>query len=444
MIPTRFASIAAALALLAALPAAGAPPPQLPAAAPSTPSGEAKGPAAQPHWTLDRVVETALANHPFVAQADAETRAARGRKGQAESGYYPSIEGSAGYARSRGWSQAARRSASLSSYSVEGSLDYVISDFGRTSAAVDRNAALLSAFGAEGQVTRNDVAFGARLAYFNVLRAQRVLDVRIETGRQRQALLTQAMAFYEAGIRARIDVARAEANLYQARAEFSAAENDLRFARATLLERMGIDGPPGFVLLEGDMPRGTPPGGPEEWMLAAAKRRPDLRAAADRVLASDEALRQAQAGHNPLLTGSAGYGYAADDFPLRQNYSLGLRLSVPIFDGKLTRSRVVEAESLAASARYGEAALRRQVRLQVEQASLALRQAGEQIQARRKQRDASDENLRLATGRYDAGAGDIIEIIDAQTQMTAAETALVEAYYDYNTALASLSRAIGE
>ncbi|HEY5996300.1 MAG TPA: TolC family protein, partial [Candidatus Deferrimicrobiaceae bacterium] len=115
-----------------------------------------------------------------------------------------------------------------------------------------------------------------------------------------------------------------------------------------------------------------------------------------------------------------------------------------IFTGKLVRGQVSEAEAQGASARYAFEALKRQARLQVEQASLAMRQAVEQIQARQKQRDAAVENLELATGRYEAGAGDIIEIIDAQTQDTAAETSLVEARYDYHTALASLSRAIGE
>lgn len=395
-------------------------------------------------WTLEQVVETALANHPLIAQVDAETRAARGRQTQAASGYYPSVTGSAGLFRSRAWSQLAHQSATINNLSLSGSLNYVISDFGRTSASVGQADALLAAAKSSGRLTRSDVAFGARLAYINVLRAQRVLDVRNETGHQRQALLTQAMAYYEAGLRARIDVARAEANLYQARAELAAAENDLRFARATLLERMGLDGPPEFTLAESQVTPDTPPGSVEDWMRAAEKKRSDLRAAADHVQAADEALRQAQAGYNPVLTGSAGYGYGADDLPLRQNYGVGLQLSVPIFNGYLTRGQIAEAESRGASARYGLAALQRQVRLQVEQVSLALRLSVEQIQARKKQRDAAEENLRLATGRYEAGAGDIIEMIDAQTQASEAETALVETRYDYNTALASLSRAIGE
>ncbi|HEY5997565.1 MAG TPA: TolC family protein, partial [Candidatus Deferrimicrobiaceae bacterium] len=225
--------------------AATSAPPAIPAPAPA-----ADGSPAGREWTLDQVVGIALANHPLVAASDADTRAAKSRRQQAESTYYPWITGSSGYSRAHSWSQAAQRSGTATNLSLQGSLSYIISDFGRTEAAVSRAKALVTAADDTGQLTRNDVAFGARLAYFNVLRAKRVLDVRIETGRQRQALLTQAQAFYESGLRARIDVARAEANLYQARAELAAAENDLRFARATLLERMGVDGPAEFVLAE--------------------------------------------------------------------------------------------------------------------------------------------------------------------------------------------------
>jgi outer membrane protein TolC len=402
------------------------------------------GPPPDVVWTIEQAVESALANHPLIAAADADTRAAKGRQKQAQSGYYPWLNGSTGYATSRAWSQPSQRSIDVTNLSLQASAGYTFSDFGRTAASVGRAGALVSAADAAGRLTRNDVAFAARVAFYNVLRAQNVLDVRIETGRTRQALLTQAQAYFDAGIRAKIDVARAEANLYQAGAELSAAQNDLRFARAALLERMGVDGPPRFALAENHATQPKPDGRLEQWMAAAEKSRPDLRAAAERVRAADLALRQAQANYNPILSGSAGYGYAADEFPLRQNYAVGVQLSIPIFNGYLTKGQVAEAEAAGASARYSYEALRRQVRLQVEQASLAIRQAGEQIQARKKQVEAARENERLATGRYEAGAGDIIEMIDAQGQATAAETSLVEAQYDYNTAIASLSHAIGE
>ncbi len=393
-------------------------------------------------WDLERVVRIALERHPQVSQADADTNAAAARKGQAESTYYPQIGLSAGYAKSRQFSATARQSLSTSSKFLQGNLSQILTDFGRTGAAVDRSEALLSSAQETGKSVREDVAFAAKVAYYNILRAQRILSVNQETVRQRESLLRQARAFYDAGIRARIDVARAESNLFQARAQLTAAENDLRIARITLLNRMGIDGPRDFELKD-TLATESLPGSLEEWIREAEAGRPDLKALVEQERAADMALRAARAGNYPILTGNGGFGFSAEDFPLEQNYTVTVELSVPVFTGFLTRRQVAEARANLDSARYAVTDFRRLVRLQIEQAALSVRAAFEQTEARRKEKDASDENLRLATGRYEVGAGDIIEMIDAQVQMTSSNTNLIGALYDYSVSIASLLRAIG-
>ncbi|HEY7527904.1 MAG TPA: TolC family protein [Candidatus Deferrimicrobiaceae bacterium] len=394
-------------------------------------------------WDLDHVVRIAVARHPQVSQADAEIQAAAARKGQAQSPYYPAIDLETGYSYFKGFSSSSGRSFSTESLSAQGRLTQVITDFGRTGAQVGRSEALLSSSRETGKSVREDVAFAAKVAYFNVLRAQRILTVNQETVRQRISLLRQAQAFYDAGIRARIDVARAEANLYQSRAQLTGAENDLRVARITLLNRMGVDGPRNFEIKD-TLATESIPGTLEEWIGTAETVRPDLKALVEQERAADLALRAARAGNYPVLTGNGEYGYAADSLPLEQTYSYSVQLSVPLFTGFLVREQVAEARANLDAARYAVTDFRRQVRLRIEQAALSMRAASEQTEARRKERDASEENLRLATGRYEVGAGDIIEIIDAQVQMANADTNLIGALYDYSVTIATLLREIGQ
>jgi len=393
-------------------------------------------------WDLDQVVQIALTRHPQVSQADANTQAAAARKGQAQSAYYPQIGLSTGYARSRVFSPTLNQNLTTSSEFLQGNLSQILTDFGRTGGATGRADALLSSARETGKSVREDVAFNAKVAYYNVLRAQRILSVNQETVMQRESLLRQARAFYEAGIRARIDVARAEANLFQARAQLTSAENDLRVARIAILNRMGVDGPRGFELKD-TLATESAPGTLEEWVKEAEAGRPDLRALVEQERAADLALRTARAGNYPILTGSGGYGYAAEEMPLQQNYILSVQLSVPIFTGFLVRQQVAEAGANLDAARYALTDFRRQVRLQIEQAALFVRASSEQTEARRKEKDASEENLRLATARYEVGAGGIIEMIDAQVQMTSSNTDLISALYDYSVSIASLVRAIG-
>ena len=129
--------------------------------------------------------------------------------------------------------------------------------------------------------------------------------------------------------------------------------------------------------------------------------------------------------------------------PQLNGWLVGAQLSVPLFNGFLTREQTAEANAQVAAAEFALNNRLRQIRLLVEQADQSIRDAVEQVAASEKSREAFAENLRLATGRYEAGAADIIEMIDAQVQMTTAETNLVRARFDQALALASLYRALG-
>jgi len=433
-------------------PAPAAPvPATAPAPAPAPPAAETAprtAPAgdntARPQtvWTLDDVVRIALSRHPLLTKADAETEAAEARRGQAKSAYYPTIGLAAEYARTRSLSTQSNASSTVDNKSVAGNLTQVIADFGRRSASVDRAGALRDSFRETGRSVRQDVVFAAKVAYFDVLRTGQILTVQKDTVAQRESLVRQSRAFYDAGIRARIDVARSEANLYGARADLVSAESAVKVARVTLLQRMGIDWPSDFELSYSET-AGEIPGSLSGWILEAEGNRPELKALLAQERAAENALSAARAGHNPVLTGAGSYGYAADDPPLRENYNVSVLLSFPVFSGFLVHQQVVEAEALLASSRASVTEERRLIRLDVEQAALGLEETSQRIEARRKEKDASDENLRLATARYQVGAGDIIEMIDAQVQAAQSDTTLIEALYDREVAAARLLRAIG-
>ena len=393
-------------------------------------------------WTLEDVTDIALKNHPLVKAADADTVAAEARKGQAQSAWYPFVNLSTGYSRSRTFSTQTGLSDVSSNSFVRGDLNWMLYDFGRTGASVDRADALAAVSRETAVTTRDDVVFVAKVAFYNVLRTQKTMEFQRENLRQREALLRQATAFYEAGVRAKIDVARAEANLYGARAQVSQAENDLRVARITLLQRIGVEGPAEFGL-SGQLPELALPGTLPDWVAEAEKTRPELRALLEKERAAAESLRGARSEYYPYLTGSAGIGYGADTFPLEQNYGAAVTLNFPLFSGFLTREQVKEASATISSTQYELTETRRRVRLQVETSAYGVQEAQERLGARKKEREASEENLRLATARYEVGAGDIIEMIDAQTQMVRSDTDVVNTAFDYAVSVASLLRAMG-
>jgi TolC family type I secretion outer membrane protein len=393
-------------------------------------------------WSLADVTSTALKNHPLILQSEAEFAAAVARKGQARSAWYPSVNLSTGYSRVRSFSAPSDRDITTPNVFARGDLDWMLYDFGRTGASVDRADANAAIRRENAETTREDVVFVATVAFYNVLRAERTLEFQRENLRQQESLYRQASAFYEAGVRAKIDVVRAEANLYDARAQLSQADNGLRVARITLLQRIGVDGPAGFQL-SGTLPELALPGTLQDWVAEAERSRPELRALVEKERAATESLRLARAGYLPFLVGAAGYGYGAEEVPLQENYALVVTLNYPLFSGFETREQAREASATISSARYEFIEAKRRVRLEVEVSAFSVQEAQERLSARKKQRDASEENLRLATARYEVGAGDIIEMTDAQAQMVRAETDTINTAFDFAVSHASLLRAMG-
>ena len=394
-------------------------------------------------WSLGDVITTALTNHPLVGQADAEVRAAAARRGQVASVQLPQVDASAGVNWLEAHSTASGEQVRSTASNVQGTVTQLVTNFGLTGASLAQAGDLAGAAAQSARWTRVEVAFNAGVAYFNVLRAVNLQKVRRETVLQRESLQRQAQAFFDAGLKARIDVVRAEANLYQARADATGADHDANTARLILLNQMGLDSPADFELA------GAPStieaaGTTEEWLAEAEKNHPDLAALRLRLAAARNARLAAQRGNNPSITANGRLGWSGtDELPADRGWAIGAQVAVPLFDGHLTREQTAEAEAGVAAAEFALGNRTRQVRLLVEQASQSMRDAAERLVAREKQREAFAENLRLATGRYEAGAADIIEMIDAQVQMTTADTALVRARFDQATALAALYRALG-
>ena len=75
---------------------------------------------------------------------------------------------------------------------------------------------------------------------------------------------------------------------------------------------------------------------------------------------------------------------------------------------------------------------------------LDLGRAREAIGVSERARAQARENLELAEGRYQAGVGNVIELIDAQVQRASAEAEYVRSLYAFQTAVAELERAIGQ
>ncbi len=94
----------------------------------------------------------------------------------------------------------------------------MIYDFGKTPGTVAESRPNFKGSEQDYFGTRQQVVLDLRTAYFGFLATRRALKGAEETVRQNQELTKQAQGFYQVGLKAKIDLTKSEANLYQAEA----------------------------------------------------------------------------------------------------------------------------------------------------------------------------------------------------------------------------------
>ena len=87
--------------------------------------------------------------------------------------------------------------------------------------------------------------------------------------------------------------------------------------------------------------------------------------------------------------------------------------------------------------------LKLQIKNEVEQGVLNLKEAEERVIATKSTVKQAKENLRLAEGRYKVGLATIIDLTDARVLFLEANTDLITAFYDYKIAEATIKKAVG-
>jgi len=437
-------------ALLVALPALAQPPPPVPP--PSLPPAQPVPPVPPPPVagrvvTLDEAVAIALQTQPQIQARLFDYAAARYRVDQALAPLLPQVSGS--------WTVARGQSVTLGNATPGGatvtrdfgdtsvarvSLSQLLFDFGKTLAATEAARKLAEVAAEDVELQRQLIALAVKEAYTNTLFARRLIRVAEQALERAELNLRSARGFFEVGTRPRSDVARAEVDVANARVDLIRARNAERLARVALATAMGLHVDTVFEL-EDNLAYQPVALDRAALRAEALAQRPEYRQARLQVDAAEAQARQAFRNFFPDVTAGGFYGAARSDF--REVWELNLALSWSFFDGGGRLARHREARAAVEAARARVRALELDIVREVEQAQLSVLEAEERIQAAQAAVASAQENFRLAQGRFDAGVGTILELTDAQLELTRAQNTEAQALADYRIALYRLDRARG-
>jgi outer membrane protein len=295
------------------------------------------------------------------------------------------------------------------------------------------------------RLARQQVMAMTALDYLNALRTARAVETAQANLELARTLFKLANDQHDAGIATGLDVTRAETRVAQETVRLAQAQTDAVQARLQLQRVTGL--PLGGALQLTDHLAYTPDPmpGAEEAVRIAERQRIELRLAEEQVKLNDYQRRAAEAEQYPSVDFVGDYGVSGVkpnllDLPTR---TVGIRVTVPIFNGGLTRGRIGAATSRERQAQLQLNDLRAQVEQDVRLALQTTATALEQVRAADQAFKLSERELQMARDRFQAGLGDNIEVVNAQTSLANARDAQTAALTSYNAARINFAFAMG-
>mgnify|MGYP001308230908 FL=1 len=288
--------------------------------------------------------------------------------------------------------------------------------------------------------TMESISLNIMSAYLQVLYSEEQVTNagnQAEATREELALAAERLSL---GAIANSDYLQVKAQLASEESSLASAANSLKMAKLNLMQLMEYPVDEAFEIIRPDIDAiiSTAPATDAASLYEEALRvKPQVKIASlNRENASID-LEIARGGFLPSLSLNAGMstgftGAAEMGAQLKSGFSpsVGLSASIPIFRNNQTRASVTRAKYGITTAELDELNTRNQLRKEVEQAVLDAGSALINYQAALKRYDSSVENYNVSEEKFKLGAMNSVDFLIQKTNLTAAESNLLQAKYE--------------
>lgn len=310
-----------------------------------------------------------------------------------------------------------------------------------------REAALLDL-----KASINEALLQVRTAYYQVLLTREKITVQEENLALLQQQLKTTTDRFDAGTVSGFERLRAEVAVANAKTPLITARNDYRLAIESLRQALGLTANRSGSPTKAPEVVGKLEYEPTTFELQAATEsahanRPDLQRIAKLTAAGEESVTTARSGYFPTVDLVGGWSMRKGPTDAlgdsREGLFVGLQSNWSVFDGRRTAGRVAQAKSIVEQTRLTLVESELAAEVQVRRAYSSWQEATELVEASKRVVEQAEEAVRLANARYSAGTGTQLDVLQAQVELTTARSNQVQAYYNYNVAIATLRQAMG-
>lgn len=393
--------------------------------------------------SISDAMRFALEHSPTLNSVRQEVRKAKGSKVQADGNFYPRISINGSYSDGRypsvsnGWRTDSRgASVSLSQNLYAGGKH-----------AAQRRLAKEQLSQAELTVREAEEELAVRLhtLFYSVLLARETVAAAQDAVETSQKHVQEVRQMLKLGLANQLEVIRAEQKLSSDEASLASSQGTLDSARINLLNLMGL--PPSSDYspagtLEIKRPEGTAPTSIE----LARRQRADKAILERQIAIQKEQIKIAGSGLKPSVDLSAS---AAVDNPYHNqdrtedSWKATLNLEIPVYDRGQTRGEVMKARAIQEQNKQKLRQKELDILSEVDLAWVEINDSEVQVTARRKAQALAKETLRLSQVGYREGVTPQLDLLEAQSNLTAARKDYSQSLYNHLMRIVALKRAEG-
>ncbi|GAB6271574.1 MAG: TolC family protein [Smithella sp.] len=294
-----------------------------------------------------------------------------------------------------------------------------------------------------------DVVLDVKIAYFNILRMQRLTDTARRQVEMLGAHSEVADNFFRVGLIPKNDMLQAGVELANGKQTLVKAKNAVQLTKArlnTILKRDVLTPVEIVDILDYKPMRQSF----DECLGIARQHRPELKISALRVEQAGKMVSAAKSEFFPAVSLVGNYARFGDTASLSgtqykdtESWQVMAVTSWNFWEWGKTKYRVDAGKARESQAMDQTRELNDQIALEIKNAFLVLQEAESQIAVSQKVIEQAEENFRIAEARYKERVARSTEVLDAQTLLTKAKAEYANALADYNIAHARLQRAMG-
>ncbi|UAK23629.1 TolC family outer membrane protein [Sphingomonas nostoxanthinifaciens] len=336
-------------------------------------------------------------------------------------------------------------------------LSYPLFQGGRVKNAINAAEARVVSGRADLQTVEGNTFTQTVQAYMDVIRDQSIVQLNVKQVRVLETNLQASRDRFQVGDLTRTDVAQSEARLSLARSTLATAQGNLTASRETYRRIVGswpdkLDPPPPLPKL---------PASSDAAVEIGLQKSPSIQSAAALTKASGYDVRTQRAARMPIFSAVGGTSYnnylgtraQASGFSPSQNNqfdqvasanSVGVQLSIPLYQGGLVGARVRQAQATQSQAIEQQVDVERQMIANVRAAFAVFKAAGESIVGNQQAVSANTLALEGVRAENSVGNRTVIEVLNAEQELVNAQVQLVIAQHDQYVAGFALLNAMGE